>query len=468
MSREASTVEHKHLVVRLETGVATEPATDLGSAARNAGLRALDEQLTRYQLTGERVIRSISPAKLAELERGIFAGEQAVTRGLGSYWRVKVGGAPAPLEEIAAALEGLPGVDLVYEEPRPVEAALPDDDPLSTDQHYLDPAPVGVGARWFWDQAHGDGEGMQFIDLEQGWLQDHEDLPPYRVIHGDNRDGHLLNGQTYTGDHGAAVLGVVAGLDNDLGIIGLAPRVTTRVASHWGLRRGDLHVADALAVAATSTPRPHVILLEVQTDGFFPIEVDPAVRDLIRCITALGVVVVEAAGNGGHDLDQALDPTKKQWLNRASKDFVDSGAIMVGAGRSALPHNRTLPSNHGSRVDCFAWGQNIVTAGGYHTDHPGSGYTNGFDGTSGAAAIIAGCALLLQGRAWNLGGALLPPLMLRALMSNPATGTAQGAGVAGSIGVMPDLQAIVQSASVTSLISVERERRLKERRAAVG
>ena len=467
MSREAS-VEHKHLVVRLQAGLVTESATDLGDAARRSGLHGLAGQLTKHQLTGARVIRSISAVKLDELERGVFAGEQAVSRSLGDYWRLDVGAAPAPLEEIAAALEGLPGVELVYEEPRPVEAALPDDDPLATNQHYLDPAPIGVGARWFWDQAHGDGEGMEFIDLEQGWLRDHEDLPPYQVIHGDNRDGHLLNGQTYSGDHGAAVLGVVAGLDNELGIVGLAPKVTTRVVSHWGLRRGDLHVADALAVAATATPRPHVILLEVQTDGFFPIEVDPAMRDVIRCVTAMGVVVVEAAGNGGHDLDAALDPTKKQWLNRSSKDFVDSGAIMVGAARSALPHNRTLPSNHGSRVDCFAWGQNIATAGGYHTDHPGTGYTTGFDGTSGAAAIIAGCALLLQGRAWNVGGALLSPLTLRALMADPATGTAQGTGIAGAIGVMPDLQAIVQSAPVASLISVERERRLKERRAAAG
>jgi serine protease len=470
MSREASVVKNKYLIVQLKAGAVTAPATDLGEAARTSGLPLLGKQLAKHGLAGKRLFGSVPLAKLAELERGSFAGEPAVKHGLADYWRLNVSGAPAPLEEIAAALRGLPEVEMVYEEPRVQDAAEPADDPLSGSQHYLGPAPVGVGARWLWEQVHGDGEGMQFVDLEQGWLRGHEDLPPYQVIHGDNADGQFIDDfpVPYVGDHGAAVLGIVAGLDNGLGIVGLAPRVTTRTVSHWGLRRGNLHVADALAVAATSAPRPHVILLEVQTDERYPVEVDPAVRSAIRCATSLGIVVVEAAGNRGRDLDAWADQANKQRLNRASEHFIDSGAIMVGAAWPVLPHDRWSGSNFGSRVDCYAWGDGIATAGGWRTNHPGSGYTTAFNGTSGASAIIAGCALLLQGRAWNLGGALLPPLALREMMSNPATGTPQGPWVAGHIGVMPDLQAIVQSAAATNLLSEERARRLERQLAAAG
>ena len=35
-------------------------------------------------------------------------------------------------------------------------------------------------------------------------------------------------------------------------------------------------------------------------------------------------------------------------------DFMDSGAIMVSAATSALPHQRMSYSNYGARIDCFA------------------------------------------------------------------------------------------------------------------
>jgi len=463
MSRDTSVVENKYLIVQLQTGLVAGSATHLGEAARMSGLSLLGTKLREYRVEGERVIRSLSPLQLAGLERGALGGGEP--RSLADYWRLDVTGAPAPLGEIAAALEGIPGVALVYEEPGVRDAAQPADDPLSGSQHYLDAAPFGVGARWLWDQPCGDGAGMQFVDLEQGWLRGHEDLPAYQVIYGENGDGNVINGGPYIGDHGAAVLGIVAGLDNDLGIIGMAPQVATRTVSHWTVAGGNMHVADALAYAAMSTPRPNVILLEVQTDDGHPVETDAVVRDVIRCATVRGIVVVEAGGNGQLDLDAWGDGKKKYRLNRASKDFIDSGAIVVGAARAALPHDKWPFSNWGSRMDCYAWGEGIVTAGGYGTDHRGTGYTGVFSGTSGASAIIAGCALLLQGRAWNLGGTPLPPLVMRSLLSNPLTGTPQGADVTKHIGVMPNLQAIVQSVAVTSPISAMRERRLL---AAVG
>ena len=50
-------------------------------------------------------------------------------------------------------------------------------------------------------------------------------------------------------------------------------------------------------------------------------------------------------------------------LNRTSAAFRDSGAIMVGAALSPLPHDRANFSNFGTRIDCYGWGENVTSAG---------------------------------------------------------------------------------------------------------
>ncbi len=59
--------------------------------------------------------------------------------------------------------------------------------------------------------------------------------------------------------------------------------------------------------------------------------------------------------------------------------------------------------------------------------------------------MISGSALLLQGMYFATTGTLLSPQQMRVLLSDSATGTAQGGGVAGNIGMMPNLRSIVQS-----------------------
>jgi serine protease len=73
---------------------------------------------------------------------------------------------------------------------------------------------------------------------------------------------------------------------------------------------------------------------------YFPIEVAASTFNTIRVATVLGITVVEAGANGKVDLDSYSSQDGKQIFNRGSGDFRDSGAIMVGAVTSTIPHSR--------------------------------------------------------------------------------------------------------------------------------
>ena len=236
----------------------------------------------------------------------------------------------------------------------------PDDDPRSASQEYLDPSPHGVDARFAWSQGL-DGSGVGFVDLERGWTLDHEDLvdSAIDIISGVNTDYH---------GHGTAVLGEVAMVDNELGGIGMAPAVMTRVVSQWR-PGGQYKTAEAILSAASEMDAGDVLLLEAQTqyqttgEAFVPVEVEPLVFDAIRTAVGHGIIVIEAAANGTVDLDGFQDVDGRFVLNRHSGDFRDSGAIIVGAASATAPHGRLDFSNFGSRIDCYAWGHGIDTCG---------------------------------------------------------------------------------------------------------
>lgn len=207
-------------------------------------------------------------------------------------------------------------------------------------------------------------------------------------------------------------------------------------------------------MAITTPPLPHVLLIEAQTDGSkLPPETDESVLNAIGTAVASGVIVVETAGNGNQNLDFWADSAGRPRMNRKSPSFKDSGAILVAAATSSIPHERSIwgveASNFGSRIDCYAWGDSIVTCGKGTLYGSGvNSYRNEFGGTSGAGAIIAGCALLVQGLHFGKKNSLLLPAQMREMLSFPNTGTAPGVAVAGHIGVMPNLRAIVERAKL--------------------
>ena len=441
------------IIVRLSDEIDSTVASSLPEllATDDARLQGLAALWERRELEAScQVIQSRKAVgRLRDLERLAMQSDLPPLHSLTSYWRIDLRANPEQADELVKELNALSEVDLAYRElavsePAAVQAA---DDAFAGSQGYLEPAPVGVNARWAWTQTSGDGSKAEVIDLEQGWILDHVDLVghPPMLVHGQNRDGV----GSYQGNHGTAVLGVLAGVDNQQGVVGIAPGVSrVRVASHFD-GSTSLHVADAIVGVLLSEAKPpagSVLLLEVQR-SYKPTEVDDADFDAIRLASALGVIVVEAAGNGSLNLDTYRSSSGAAILRQCGPEFRDSGAIMVGAAHSALPHNRKAHSNYGSRLDCYGWGTNVVTCGYGDLDAGGSpkeSYTQTFSNTSAATPVVAGAALVVQSVHRGATGGSLAPLPMRALLSNPLYGTPQGAGVAGRIGVMPDLRTLLE------------------------
>lgn len=327
-------------------------------------------------------------------------------------------------------------------------------------QVYLNAGPDGVNAKHAWDFLGGDGAGVQFMDLEQGWKLDHPDLPPgISPVWGVNKQEYV---------HGTNTLGVVVAIDsNDIGCVGIAPHASALVISEWPpFNSNSRHTELAIIFAGRHLLNPgDVLLLETQfqpengSKKYLPIEYDPAVFVAIRTITANGIVVIEPAGNDSRGAGN--DPGTFLSIQQ------DSRAIIVGGASNDMPHERliftstpicgsaplqvTSASNYGDRVDCYAWGECVTTT---NTDTTGTvaDYINIFNGTSSAAAIIAGVAVVVQGiaKANSPNNTPLSPPDLREILSDPNNGTTVSQNATPSQPPaanrsMPDLKKIIKN-----------------------
>jgi serine protease len=445
------------IIVNLAKDISSVETNDLFDLAKKKSVPQLSNLLDKYRskVTIKPLITSLPPSKTLELER-----KNTTETSLASFWKIdsrNLSGEQA--DDLVKSLNELSEVSFAYREMSASDPLVdPSDDIYYESQGYLNPAPEGIDARWAWTLPNGNGEGVALIDLEQGWFQNHEDLIEKQptLIFNDNRDG--IGG--YKGNHGTAVLGELVGVDNNLGVLGIAHGVTSvRMVSHYEQATDtDGHVADAVLAAVANMSAGDVLLLEVQKN-LLPTETEQA--DFIAIQTAVnnGIIVIEAGGNGNMDLDTWQNPwsSNNTTLNRNSPNFLDSNAIMVGAAESSVPHNRAGFSNFGSRVDCYGWGENVTTAG-YGDLDPGtsdnSTYTGTFGGTSGASPIITGAALVLQSLYESQLAIGLTPSQMRLLLSDPSTGTSQGPNVTGNIGVMPNLRALIEEKFNTNISNI--------------
>jgi len=323
-------------------------------------------------------------------------------------------------------------------------------------QRYL--GPDGFDVLPAWTVGGGRGEGVHVLDVETRWNLGHEEH--------DGRARVVIGGPWGSAsdrDHGTAVLGILSAEDKGAGIIGMAPSSLPRAGSVvWdpAPATGRWNVENLLVQVPAFLPAGTVVLLELQERGprtpatgndqfgMLPVERWPSTWAAIRTLVAKGYHVVEAAGNGNQNLDDAI-------YGETFSRNRDSGAILVGAGNSAfraVPRSRCDDfSNFGERLDVQGWGNDVATSGGplseYRDLHPLQQpfdawrcYTRSFGGTSGASALVAGAVACVAG------AARLDPSDMRSLLVS--TGKAQTASAAApaseQIGPLPQVAACLR------------------------
>jgi len=437
----AKNQHRRRIVIRFKPDVLVPYQAEAFSGADS--MRKLAWNTVRGLLPGSKMLPYFDAAPGAALAA---LSKRVAKKGLSMLERFFVLECPLPVDlaPVIKLLNQFSEIEVAYAESGPVPPPVtPGNDSKSHSQRYLDPAPGGIDARFAWSKGL-DGSGVGFVDVEQGWTLDHEDLAAAGIS--------LISGVNYDYfGHGTAVLGQVRAVDNSTGCIGIAPGVSTRVVSQFRTPEEYLTAAAILDAAAVMNPGD-VLLLEAQTwygqsNVNWPVEVEDAVCAAIQHATAMGIIVVEAGGNGSADLDGFEDEAGRRTLNRSDPNFRDSGAILVGAASASVPHRRLPFSNYGSRVDCFGWGEAITTLGDGQRGNGRATYTEDFGGTSGASPIVAGAALLVQAERARSGALPLSPSALRDLLSSRKLNTSSGNPPDDRVGVMPDLRNLLQSFS---------------------
>lgn len=413
-----------------------------------------------YQLQFEKGI-PVSEAQLQLLSEGAIrtSGNDRSIQKLKNILKVQI---PNPtnekLLELAKKLESFTEVDYcALESLKPVPP--PTDIPPTTsnyepNQTYLGPNP-GVNMNYAWGMGLS-GTGIRVRDVEYGFNPNHEDLNEVNVSLASGMTVNSSASADYT-EHGTSVIGVVMAHKGTYGISGMAYGAQEMVLFPEWQQTGYSRI-NAVTQAIANSQTGDVILYEMQAIGaqgnYGPAEYSQVIWDLTKAATDAGIIIVAAAGNGNQvNLGENLDaPEYNAYMSRGN-----SGAILVGAGTSAVNHNRISYSTYGTRVDVQGWGQNVFTcgsgAGGFSIGGDFNQSYRTVGGTSSATPIVASCVIVLQSYYFGLTGTYMTPVVMRNLLKT--TGIPQGTGVAGNIGPLPDMQAAIQQ--IISNLSVQDE-----------
>jgi subtilisin family serine protease len=463
-----------------------EPYADEVSSAINSSQEYAGDSLTGFVLKHKLKFHPLFGSSDQEVASiASKAAEQAPGEDFSALRQYYMVEAPAAeLENLAAELNQLEEVEGAYVKPgcmppfyieedislKTPEIQAPITQNLTANQGYLNAAPQGIDARYAWTLPGGRGAGVRIIDIEGGWNFQHEDL---RV-----NVGGILAGTNSTDpvwrNHGTAVLSEMGGDVNTFGVTGICPQANLRAVSIFGPG-----TANAIRIAADNLSPGDIMLIELHRGGprypggntqfgFIAIEWWPDDYEALRYATSKGIIVIEAAGNGSQNLDDAIYNTPRPgfpstWRNPFRRaNGVDSGCILVGAGAPppgtnggnwGVDRSRLNFSNYGSCIDAQGWGNGVTAAGygnisGSNPSNQNEWYTHFFSGTSSASPIVVGAVACLQGIQRAAKRTLLTPRRVRELLRT--TGSPQQAGanpVSQRIGNRPNLRALVAAVS---------------------
>jgi len=356
-------------------------------------------------------------------------------------------------------------------------------------QEYLGIAPVGIDVASVYAKPGGKGAGANIVDVEFGWNFSHYDLKGnrrkayYPIIGLSDPDQDHEN-------HGTAVVGILCADHDKHGIDGICPDATVYGSSVYGIDSSAKAIYRAIRKLLTNGDQGDIILIELQRpgpeaqftgnttgDGYIPIEWWQDDFDAIRFATLCGIIVVEAGGNGGKNLDDGIYSRKPQdfpvgWQNPLNVNNQSSGAVIVGAGNPPKDTHKTPAkqyieeyedrarcgfSNYGNRFDAQGWGWEVETIGVGDYQSPSNKdlwYTDDFCGTSSAAPIVVGALACIQGMLRASGKKPLSPQKARRLLhdtGSPQTGFTDKADslkdrpLSQNIGKRPNLAEMIES-----------------------
>ena len=327
----------------------------------------------------------------------------------------------------------------------------PGPQPCDTAIHH-NAVPDSLGASLARILPGGDGAGARLLDLERVWdTPPHPDLGHVNLASGIPPQADYPPGYNYNlgRRHATAVAGIIAAPGGGVGCIGIAPAAEMWLGTTWRMQSNGKWYEDQAAAILAAIPFLNpgdVLLLEMQVEDKFgnlaPVELNNAAFDAIKRATEDNIIVIEPAGNGGMLLTDLVPGEELAGAPNRFQSGEHSGAVLVAATMAPNPggsHWRQNDSNFGGRIDCHAWGEKIETL-----DTNNHAATIRFGLTSGASAMIAGAALVVQGmRLANQQPPLTPPQMADLLRSGtPMEPPAIFALPPQQIAAMPDLVAI--------------------------
>ncbi len=211
------------------------------------------------------------------------------------------------------------------------------------------------------------GYGVKVAVLDTGIDLDHPDLQA-NIKGGVNTINPLKSADDDNG-HGTHVAGIIAGADNTVGILGVAPQAWLYAVKVLN-RQGNGFVSDIIEGLQWSINNG----IQVVNMSFGTASDVPSFHDAIIATYNSGKVLVAAAGNSGPGDNTVLYPAKyAEVIAVSATDSTDAIASW---------------SSRGSEVELAAPGVNILST------YKGSGYQT-LSGTSMASPHVAGAAALV-------------------------------------------------------------------------
>lgn len=228
------------------------------------------------------------------------------------------------------------------------------------------------------------GEGIKVAVLDTGVDKNHPDLAPNIKMGMNFTTPDASDFQDRNG-HGTHCAGVIAGVDNQIGVIGVAPKSELYI----GKVLGDNGSGDFLSIIKgidwAISQKVDIISMSLGASG------DPgnAFHDAFKRARAAGIVIVAASGN----------ENTKVGYPAAYEECIAVGAIDQSLNRAGF-------SNFGPELDIVAPGVDI------YSTYPVNRYAK-LSGTSMATPTVAGVVALIQAFTRRVGLKATPEVIFK-------------------------------------------------------